>query len=282
MNYNAKYYKYKMKQLNLVGGQIKFTTKKNNGSDGSSNYSNQCMWISIIDYLNGVLGNNITLDEIRTIGSSNNTRINGVREMFDTILYYDSLLKVVFVFDLQIHIYESFRNREGLLVISNKPNWIIGDYSSTNVVSIVSYGAHFELITSIGKRKLYRGFMSSYDEFTPNRDLALGKKINKTSKKELNEIDNLLEMSINLHCVIINIEQNIKKIINELNDLESSFIFNEKSASELDEQTQIATISSLQEHKIFLENINSENQKELDEIRENFDKIQKKLNELIN
>jgi len=281
MNYNTKYFKYKMKHLNLVRGQIIFTTKKNNGGDNSGNYSNQCMWISIIDYLNGVLGNNINLDEIRAIGSSNNTRINDTRVMFDTILYYDSLLNVVHAFDLQIHMYESFRNREDILVISNEPNWVIGDYSSTNVVSIVSYGAHFELITSIGKRKLYRGFMSSYEKFAPNRDLAFGKKISKTSKKELDEIDNLLEMSINLNRVIVNIEQNIKKIKTELNDLENSFIFNEKSASEFDEEIQIATISSFQEHKIFLENINSENKKELGEIRETFNEVQKKLNELI-
>jgi hypothetical protein len=282
MKYNIEYFKYTMKHPNLVGGQINFSTKKNNGGDNSGKYSNQCIWISIIDYLNGVLGNNINLDEIRAIGSSNNTSINGTREMFDTTTYYDSLLNVTNSFDLQIHMYTSFRNKNNKMVISKKPNWIIGDNSSSNVISIVSYGAHFELITSIGKRKLYRGFMSSYEDFKFNRDLALGKKINKTSKKVLNEIDNLLEMSNNLNRVIINIEQNIKKITIELNDLESSFIFDEKSASELDEQIQIATISSLQEHKIFLENIINENQKELNEIRENFDEVHKKLNELIN
>lgn len=281
MNNDAKYFKYKMKYLNLIGGQINFTTKKNNGGDNSGNYSNQCMWISIIDYLNGALGNNINLGEIRAIGSSNNTRINGTREMFDTILHYDSLLNVVYTFDLQVHMYESFKNRNGILVISKEPNWVIGDYSSTNVISIVSYGGHFELITSIGKKKLYRGFLSSYDKFTPTRDLALGKKINKTSKKELDEIDNLLETTINLNIVIVNIEQNIIKIKTELSDLENSFILDEKNISQLDEQIQIATISSLQEHKIFLENIISEHKKELGEIRLIFNEVQKKLNELI-
>ena len=282
MKYNTKYFIYSMRHLDMVGGQINFTTKKNNGGDNSGNYSNQCMWISIIDYLNCVLGNNITLDEIRAIGSSNNTIINGTREMFDTDLHKESLIKVASVYDLQIHLYVSFKDKTtGVLVISKKPNWIIGDYSSSNVVSIVSYGAHFELITSIGKRKLYRGFMSSYDKFTPNRDLALGKKINKSKKKELDEIDNLLEMSISLGRVMYDIEYNINDNTMQLNDLESSFNFNEKSTYGLDEVTQIATISSLQEHKIFLENRISDDKNELDVIRETFDEIQKKLNQLI-
>lgn len=281
MNYKTNYIKYTMKYFNLVGGQIFFSTKKNNGSDNSGNYSNQCMWISIIDYLNDVLENNINLDEIRAIGSSNNTRINGTREMFDTDMHIDSLLKITSIYDLQIHMYVSFKNKANKLVISNEPNWIIGDYSASNVVSIVSYGGHFELITSIGKRKLYRGFMSSYENFTPNRDLAIGKKIKTNSKKELDEIDNLLEMTINLNCVIINIEQSIKKNTTELNDLEKSFIFDEKKIAQLDEQTQIATISSLQEHKIFLETIISNYKNELDKIKETFNEVQKRLNKLI-
>ena len=155
MNYNTKYFIHTMRHKNLFGGQINFTTQKNNGGDNSGNYSNQCIWISIIDYLNGVLGNNINLDEIRAIGSTNNTRINSTREMFDTDFHNESLIQVASVFDLQIHLYVSFKDKSsGSLVISKEPNWIIGDYSSSNVVSIVSYGAHFELITSIGKRKL--------------------------------------------------------------------------------------------------------------------------------
>jgi hypothetical protein len=89
MDYHRKYTKYKAKYLNLLGGMVKkFGVKKNNGSNGNNRYSNQCMWLSILDYLNGVMRNNMNLDEIRAIGSRNNTRINNVREQFDTTLHF--------------------------------------------------------------------------------------------------------------------------------------------------------------------------------------------------
>lgn len=52
------------------------------------------MWLSIIDYLNVVLGNNMNLDDIRAIGSSNSTRINDNNEQFDT----DEHLKALHLF----------------------------------------------------------------------------------------------------------------------------------------------------------------------------------------
>ena len=103
------------------------------------------------------MGNNLNLDEIRAIGSRNNTRINDVGEQYDTTLYYQSLLNVVETFNLQIHFYVMIRDGDGNSFISNRPNMIVGEISSSNVVSIVSFGSHFELITSIDDHQLYGG-----------------------------------------------------------------------------------------------------------------------------
>lgn len=281
MDFKKKYIKYKMKYLNLLGGTKLFLTKKNNGSDGSSKYSNQCMWISIIDFLNGVLGNDFNLDVIRAIGSNNNTVINGPKKQFDTDTNLRALLNVASIFDLQIHMYVSFRNKSYELVISDEPNWIIGNYSASNVVSIVSYGGHFELITSIGSRTLYGGKIVDSSAFIPNRDLAIGKTTELMTQSQLKEIDDILSILSNYDCIILNLEQNIKKNNLELENLEKSFMIDELNINKDDEQIQIASVSSFQEYKMFLERIIDEFKKELEEIKSHYENYQRQLNILI-
>jgi len=286
MDYHRKYIKYKAKYLNLLGGmkKKKFCVKKNNGSNGNNRYSNQCMWLSILDYLNGVIGNNLNLDEIRAIGSRNNTRINNVREQFDTTLHFQSLLNVIETFDLQIHFYVVSRDKNGNLVIGNRPNMIVGEISSSNVVSIVSYGSHFELITSIEKRLLYGGKIKVSDKFIPNRELALGKKINnvnKLSQAQLTKIDELLDISVNFNRVVLNLKQNLELNQLRLNELENSFIMNEKNINSSDEESQIAIIASFQEHKIYLEKIIGEIKTELDEMEKDMKIVEKELDKLV-
>ena len=94
-----------------------FPQKNNDGTDNTGRYSNQCMWLSILDFLNGVMGNNYNLTEIREIASSNNTAINGENEELDTLENYGALLNVVNSFDLQIHLYNSFKTNSGNLFI---------------------------------------------------------------------------------------------------------------------------------------------------------------------
>jgi len=72
MDYERKYY-------NLLGWMPNFyCVIKNGGKDWSGRYYNQCMLLSILDYLNGVINNNFNSDEIRAIGTRNNTVINDV------------------------------------------------------------------------------------------------------------------------------------------------------------------------------------------------------------
>ena len=239
-DYKKKYLKYKLKYLqlknlkknlqlkntnNLVGGVKTFKTKKNDGSNGNIGYSNQCMWLSIIDYLNGVLGYNFTLEEIREFASGSGTKpINGKLEEFDADLHMDSLNTITDLFDLQIHIYPLLRGRniQGI-VISDEPIQILGKYSASNVISIVSYGNHFALITSIGGIKLYGGRIQSSDEFVPNTKLTLGKqtdKLKEINDKQLQILDELLNESVNLERIKNNLEEDSKKIKRELEELE--------------------------------------------------------------
>jgi hypothetical protein len=260
-----------------------YSVKKNNGSDGnldpngSALYSNQCMWLSIIDYLNNIQGQSFNLDEIRLIASSNNTRINGPKEQFDTDIHIKSLINVTNILDLQVHLYVTFRNKNNIMVISNEPNWIIGNRSSTNVVSIVSYGGHFELITSIGTRNLYQREISSQGSFVPNRDLALGTKITTVSSDQLEKIDAMLEISHNLDRVAMNLKQQIEKNKIDLDNLKESLEISDVT----DEQFQITIITSFQEHQMFLEKILSDLTKEFDDIKNHSAHVEEELDKLI-
>ena len=276
MDYEKKYIKYKMKYLNLLGGNKNFFTKKNNGGDNSGNYSNQCMWISILDFLNGVFEYNFNLGDIRRIASSNDTRINREREEFNTDKHYQGLLNVINHFNLQIHLYNSFRTMSTDLEISNKPDWIIGDDFAPNVVSIVSFGSHFELITSIGSKKLYNGKIVSTDTFTPNRELAMGKSIDKKLDDfQLKELDFLLDMSTTLNSVNINMEQDIEKNKTELKNLEISFLNNQKNEDYKD--IQFSIVSSFKEYKNILETTIEKLQIELDLNKINLNSIQAEM-----
>lgn len=265
----------------------KFGVKTNSGYDGSDKYLNQCIWLSIIDYLNDVLENNLNLDEIRAIGSYNNTEINNEYENFDTTLHYQSLLNVAETFNLQVHFYIVFRNETNDLFISDRPNMIVGEISSSNIVSIVSYGSHFELITSIDGRQLYGGKIQISDKFVPNRELALGKKINNSnnsniiSHQNLIRIDELLDISVNFKRVILDLEQNIKLNQSRLDELENSFMINEKNINSSNEEEQIALISSFQEHQIFLNKIISDIKTELKEMMKDVEKVEKELDVLV-
>ena len=262
----------------------RFFVKKNNGSDRSGRYSNQCMWLSILDYLNGVLGKNVNLDEIRRIGFRDNIGINNVREEFDIDFHYQSLLNVVEYYDLQIHFYLVSREINGNLSISNIPNMIVGDSSSSNVVSIVSYGRHFELITSIGDRQLYGEKITNADRFVPNRELALGKKINnvtKLSQAQLIRIDELLEIGTNYNRVVLDLKQNLELNQLRLDEFDNLFIMNKKNINSSDEQLQISMVVSFQEYRMSLEKIIDKDKTELDEMKRDMKTVEKELDKLV-
>ena len=276
MDYKIKYIKYKAKYIKLLGGMIptKFNVKRNNGSNDNEGYSNQCLWLSVLDYLNDVLGNNFTLEFIRQIGSSNNTIINDKEKVFDSGKHIEALINVATAFDLQIHFYSVFKNTDEQLVISDELNWIVGKPSNPNVVSIGFYSAHFQLITYIKDKKLYKDDMEK-SEWSLDTELALGRTIDKSKNEEYEKINHLLEITVNIKRVKLDLEQILR--LNQLR-LEEELIIKQK---DIDEETTITIIESFQEYKIILK---KEIVKITDEIKnwnEQLIIVDKELNALI-
>jgi len=133
----------------LTGGgndQIReIDTIPNNGIEGE--YTNQCMWISIRDYLNRNNFNgrkNYTVKEIRGIASHNDTPINDENSDWNLHLHFVALENVMKDFDLQINIYPVDPDLGTINLDIFLP---LG--TGTNILNIAHYGAHFQYITEI-------------------------------------------------------------------------------------------------------------------------------------
>ena len=171
-DYKHKYLKYKKKYRKLVeeqkklnntnnykiflgGGSIVIGSKVNTISNSGSleNMSNQCFWISILDYLQSHGHEKLTLHELRSnAGLDSKTE----RMMFDTNylinkgnenipIFFNAANRIAGIYDIQIEVYSV--NREGI-VINQRDE--IG--ASKNIVPIAQFGLqHFELIDNKGK-----------------------------------------------------------------------------------------------------------------------------------
>jgi hypothetical protein len=141
-----------------------FEVIPNNGvpRERGTRMSNQCLWISIVDFLNreGIAdiqtGEQITVSGIRSLLSQQNYVINNENQMADTQQLYDSLLNLSQLYNLRFEFFD-ISNEEGVYrrengeIINN--NYFVIDNSvegnhDTNVVPIAFYGHHFQLITS--------------------------------------------------------------------------------------------------------------------------------------
>jgi len=295
VDYRLKYLKYKMKYLTLLGGSNfisnsnTFETLKNDGTNKNGRFSNQCLWLSILSYLNIVLENNLTLEQLREIASSNDSIVNGINEEYDFHVNERALNNVVETYDLQIHFYQA-QIRNSNYLIGNEP-LIYGNIESNNVVAIVSYGYHFELIIQIGKRKLYRGKFDKNKKagkFVPDRQLILGKKsskIDKLDQTQQKKLDELFETLNNLLKISHDIEQHINLTKDQLIDLDERIIFDEKSNSNqlknLSEEEQIVIIVSYQEYKKTLEKTKGEFELILGEINEDLKRVRNEINRMV-
>lgn len=142
---------YSMKKMSAGGNKMRYKVIHNNGSNGTREYSNQCMWLSILDYVNRVLNKNWSLEEIRNIASRYG-RINGKTEEYDYETMRDSLDGLLRQYGLQVRIY--LVTHENHSLIDDEFYIDIGSDTPTNIIYIVSYGAHFELITEINGNNL--------------------------------------------------------------------------------------------------------------------------------
>lgn len=280
IDYKRKYLKYKMKYLNLLGGESKkFSVIRNNGSDGTNRYSNQCFWISICQYLNKVLDIDINLEELRNIASPQNSNIpiNNETQEFDTTKYFSALQNIIETFSLQIHMYITYRDSSNQLVINNEPDYIVGELFNTNIISIVSYGSHFELITHIGSRQLYPNIKES-ELFIPNKELALGKKMSYYKNENEKEIEELLDLNTFFNVNIITLQQSIKKYKNMISTLENEFY--KENKNDYDSELVITMIQSMEERKEFFKKEIKNLELELITVENNKNKIKERLNKL--
>ena len=126
-----------MNELNIQN--TNFLALHNNGS--VDQYTNSCMWLSILQYLNIILGNQITINEIRNIG-----RVYDNNQMFDAKNnnHWNGILEIARVFYLEIFIIPINIHNTNYLTLNNGFKESIGN--GRNKVNIVSYGLHFELI----------------------------------------------------------------------------------------------------------------------------------------
>jgi len=233
MDYKSKYIKYKNKYISLKRqfGGANFNTIKNDGRIDA--YSQQCFWISIMNYLNYTLNQNISIRRIREIASYNNTNINKVDEPWDDFEHLQSAFNVADEFDLTIQIFLPDR-LNGNIDIRN-PAINIG--SGSNLIRIVQFIDHFELITSVDNN---RTVISINEEgklqesaYETNVDVASYSLTKKLNGKKLDSI--LLNLLLEEHQKLL-ILQNRKK------SLENSIVGYIFDITQIDEQ--IATIAS--------------------------------------
>ena len=158
MDYRKKYlkYKYKYGQLkklkNVQRGGAKFNVIPNTGSEDGM--TNQCMWISIRDYLLRYLGMRISVRDIRKMAELDKT---SEHEQFDwesrRFQFRRAIEIIARKFNLRINLYLTDHNgnpNEHLLYPGSDipiPMHIINDHG-VNIVNIAFYGAHFELIVN--------------------------------------------------------------------------------------------------------------------------------------
>lgn len=152
MDYQKKYLAYKGKYLSLkkqLKGGTRIVTVPNNGTGGEPGLYNQCMWISIRDYLNYHRGIITTVRELkRSVGMGPDT---DVIEFNDNNEQHLEALQSL-AFNLKISIYFIKSERDGTL-----PHYSLGPDGrmrptagihpwTWDGVYIASFGHHFELI----------------------------------------------------------------------------------------------------------------------------------------
>jgi hypothetical protein len=233
-DYKHKYLKYKKKYLMLVeeqkklnntnnykiflgGGIIKVGTQvktiRNSGS--LEKMTNQCFWISILNYLQRHGHETLTLKQLRTNAGLDSTTEN---IMFDTDIpiFFDAANKIANFYKIQIEVYTV--DHEGIVI--NQRNNIPIDGNSTNIVPIAQFGLqHFELIDEAGND--FIPAIPIDGKLTTTKDIILddntSNQLNDEIKENLNKITELTEQ--------------LNKFIEEYNNSSTTKGYIEKSST---------------------------------------------------
>jgi hypothetical protein len=158
MSDRQKYLKYKKKYLELKKhlrvkqyGGARFSVIPNSGAEDGM--TNQCMWISIRDYLKHYLGIKITVKGVRKMAGLDATT---EQQMFDWEIpkFRQALERIAHKFNLQLQFYsvDHDGNPDAVLYFDPETKQFPMPMHTVNehglrLVNIAFYGAHFQLIT---------------------------------------------------------------------------------------------------------------------------------------
>lgn len=130
----------------MAGGRPTFTTLSNTGN--MEGYTNACMWISVLQYLQRCKTYNLTLTYLRN--KFDTDRSFGQNEAFDyhKAGHHKALDLLCNSYNLRVDIYYANYERGGDRITATLGNraYHFGNRCNMNIVPIVAYGEHFELI----------------------------------------------------------------------------------------------------------------------------------------
>lgn len=155
---------------------VDFETVKNTGQ--IDHMSNQCFWISIVDFLNHYLDQTISVKQLREMAKKEGKSINCENEMFDYNDHKTSLEFIANKFNLKITIYDVDSNRKIDIIERN----VTFGFENGLPVHIAFFGNHFELIKTIDGATVLpaRAYVTMQNPIT--NDYSTNKKHNKTQK----------------------------------------------------------------------------------------------------
>jgi hypothetical protein len=112
-------------------------------------YSNQCFWLSVIEYLKNVKGEPYTFEDFQRFLRRSDSPCNGIHKQVDLEDHYATIKYITEFFEVMILVFVSLDGK----TIDCTHCFKIGDENYMNIVPIVLYHNHFELIESIGNVK---------------------------------------------------------------------------------------------------------------------------------
>jgi hypothetical protein len=250
--------------MSIQSGDL-FKTIRNNGclTENNITYTNQCMWISVLDYLKHFLNRKITLGELRYIGMLDDTTRYS---MFDINngTFVRSIDAIANNFNLHIQIY--YVNANGYCRWLGNHQFDFGNFTSTNIVNIAAFGNHFELIVD-NVNFNDNNVNKKIRNFIPEIDIASGNKINDNVTEYFiaivrlqQEIDICKKYSISeqikaIEQIIKNLEIKLKEIQSnietytycaEYGDINMKIIYYEIKKSYINDETKVKEHLNLQ------------------------------------
>lgn len=285
MDYKKKYLIYKKKYLMLkkrqMGGTF-FLSISNSGGDGSG-ISQQCIWISIRDYLNYHRGEITTVAELKRYIAGLGPETDQLEYDDDNVILRDGLVRLAEILGLTL--YFIYTRHDGSIVPyclnedgSMNPARIINP-GANEIVYIATFGRHFELIVQGPHYELQRNPNS-----TIRVEAIYEPKVNihKTyvAKKDIRDEDQqIVQASINL----VELMQNIEFFENELKRIELDIVQNQKElkniyAYDIDDMSKALFASNI-------EHIIKDNSKHTSDLKKQLVKLREEqlsLEEIIN